>query len=318
MSEEESDSGTENAMDYAGVAEAIEIVSMEYDEEAVESEQGDVLDGRDVRISDLTALVVSLRAQCTDTLRDRTSAENAESELRVQLVEEQGCSRHRQENLRESEIRLLQLGKLNAELTERLAAEALGTVCNVVSHDTLIEDNLVRKAKCELQTEAVRELEAKCVLLSENSGERKARRRESGRLASHVTYLSATQEETPLGDTDGDDVNHEEDYDVIPGSEAIIPGGIRAKKGASSFGFNHENGYSLIMKAKRAEYKAMSEAADSETSYQDDEMNIQKLLKQAGVIMHTNDNLELLEVPSQEEMTSEWFGVLIENLRSCR
>ena len=50
----------------------------------------------------------------------------------------------------------------------------------------------------------------------------------------------------------------------------------------------------------------------------DDEMQIQKLLKQAGVIKCAEDDLEKLKVPDKDHFTMSWFAKLLTKLQSLQ
>ena len=320
-----SDAGSDNAegaaSEYMEYPVATEVVEMTLDNGSVQSvSSAEDSDSREVRISELTQMVLGLRTQCSSTRDDRVAAEEAESTLRKELTSEQGIARESKLQLRVSDQLRTQLAKEVAELTERLATVD-DKVCNVPLHGTLMEDIHQLRAQCESKEETIRELEAKCVLVTQQYSDRLTSRRESGRLSRNISRLVSTHEdqEFSVGGAEGD-VNESEINKLIPGSEAIIPGGILAKKGASSFGFNQENGYSLIMQELDEEYRAIEEekAESGALSVPDDEMYIQKLLKQAGVIMNSHDNLEKFEVPSQEEMSSDWIGKLLTKLQQLQ
>lgn len=126
MSDAESDSAEGIGIAHMEYAIATEVVDMQFDEDSGGTVGSGSNSDADVRIADLTAVVIKLRTQCNDTRRDRIAAEVAESELRDQLSDEQGRARDRQALLRESKSELSGLNSQIAELTERLAAEAQG------------------------------------------------------------------------------------------------------------------------------------------------------------------------------------------------
>ena len=99
------------------------------------------------------------------------------------------------------------------------------------------------------------------------------------------------------------------DAELIPGSRRLIAGGIKAKKGGAQFGFTNVNPYSDI---------SVSRLQDEEAMGADDEMQIQKLLKQAGVIKCDDDDLDKLKVPDKEHFTISWFAKLLTKLQSLQ
>ena len=113
------------------------------------------------------------------------------------------------------------------------------------------------------------------------------------------THMSTTQpqaeavEAEESGDLDGDDI-----IQIIPGSEKLVPGGIPVEGGVSRI-------HSLQAKYNPYALRAVSLLfIEDETSA--DEIVIQKLLKQAGVIMSSIDNLEELWIPTMEKFSVTW------------
>ena len=107
------------------------------------------------------------------------------------------------------------------------------------------------------------------------------------------------------GDLDGDDTIR-----IIPGSDKLVPGGIQVKGGASRI-------HSLQAKYNPYANHAVSLLqVDDDTST--DEIVIQKLLEQAGVIMRSTDKLEELYIPTMERFKVTWFTKLVSRPQDCQ
>ena len=140
----------------------------------------------------------------------------------------------------------------------------------------------------------------------------------NSRLRRHMNEVRRSSTNTScwadmVAQNDSEDDMHAGDADpdaeLIPGSRRLIAGGIKAKKGGAQFGFTHDNPYSAI---------SVSRLQDKEAIGADDEMQIQKLLKQAGVIKCDDDDLDKLKVPDKEHFTMSWFAKLLTKLQSLQ
>ena len=112
-------------------------------------------------------------------------------------------------------------------------------------------------------------------------------------------------ESKEAGDLDGDEIIR-----IIPGSDQLAPGGIPVKRGASRI-------HSLQAKYNPYAVRAVS-LLQSDDEGSTDEIVIQKLLKQAGVIMSSTDKLEELYIPTMEKFRVTWFTQFFTKLQDCQ
>jgi hypothetical protein len=266
-------------------------------------------------------------AKNQDAREDVKRAERSEDQLRTQLDEEIESKRALRAELAQStQTRIaldLECNNIRNELNDR--------VCTDVEHIDLqakLDDShqeltqlLLQHSQLTLMYETYKEENVDLSKrLSGNTAafnpdvELTTIERHAASLVRRATLQGMPSQPEPVAETaagsEAGDLDGDETVKIIPGSDKLVPGGIPVKGGASRI-------HSLQAKFNPYAVRAVS-LLQVEDESPTDEIVIQKLLKQAGIIMSNTDKLEELYIPAMEKFNVTWFTKFFSKLQDCQ
>ena len=277
-------------------------------------------------IKSLNARLRASHKESQDAREDARRAEESEDILRTQLSEELNSKRALRAEIAQSHEDRIALGSecdsIRNELNDRKCSDP-----EHIDLQSKLDDKHQELTQLQLQHQQltlVHELyqSENAEMTKRLSGEfHAAEHAGQTTIERHAVALirRATMQEMPTpqhspaesaerneaGDLDGDEIIR-----IIPGSEKLAPGGIPVKRGASRI-------HSLQAKYNPYAVRAVS-LLQSDDEGSTDEIVIQKLLKQAGVIMSSTDKLEELYIPTMEKFRVTWFTKFFTKLQDCQ